>query len=233
MYEFIGYTDWSPALQWGYLLSQINLARFNWPKHPIYQKLLDVVKKIAPSNYFVMTSNVDGMFERNGFDPARIYTPQGDYGLMQCLKPCTNQVWPTKDFIDKALPFVSPSTQEITNPDVIPKCPNCGGPVMMNVRGGRWFIESPREQQRNDFEKWKETVKNSRLVIIEVGAGFNTPMVIRWPNENLVSQNNARLIRINLENSNVPGEIISRAAQLPLEGLKAIEALWDSIVDKK
>lgn len=104
---------------------------------------------------------------------------------------------------------------------------------MMNVRGGRWFIESPREKQRNDFEKWKETVKNSRLVIIEVGAGFNTPMVIRWPNENLVSQNNARLIRINLENSNVPGEIISRAAQLPLEGLEAIEALWDSIVDKK
>jgi NAD-dependent SIR2 family protein deacetylase len=40
-------------------------------------------------DYFVVTSNVDGMFNRNGFDENKIYTPQGDFQYMQCAKPCS------------------------------------------------------------------------------------------------------------------------------------------------
>ena len=67
---------------------------------------------------------------------------------MQCLTPCTNELWDTREFLERAMPYLDKETQEITNPDVIPKCPNCGGPCFMNVRGGDWFIEDPDAAQR-------------------------------------------------------------------------------------
>ena len=40
----------------------------------------------------MLTSNVDGMFERNSLDASKVYTVQGDMQYMQCLKPCSKQV---------------------------------------------------------------------------------------------------------------------------------------------
>jgi len=43
------------------------------------------------------------------------------------------------------------------------------------------------------------------FTIIEIGVGFNTPSVLRWPMDQLVSQfKNVRLIRINLHAPDVP-----------------------------
>lgn len=75
MYEFIGYHDWSLELQWGYLLSHINIARFNWPKSSVYQDLLRISE--LKDKYFVYTSNADGMFEQNGFPSEKVLTTQG------------------------------------------------------------------------------------------------------------------------------------------------------------
>ena len=83
-----------------------------------------------------MSSNADDMFFKNGFDEKRLFTPQGSYALMQCLKPCRNATWPTKPVIDRILPTIDSETQEVIDPEVIPRCPDCGGPVLMNVRGG-------------------------------------------------------------------------------------------------
>lgn len=76
MYEFIGYSGWSKELQWGYLLSHIHIARFNWPQTQLYQDLKRI-GELKNNQYFVYTSNADGMFEQNGFQTDKILTTQG------------------------------------------------------------------------------------------------------------------------------------------------------------
>ncbi|KAI9352607.1 hypothetical protein BDR26DRAFT_849542 [Obelidium mucronatum] len=199
MYQFIGYSDWpSPALQWGYLFAQTNLARYNWKQHetqptyPLLKSLVDGFEAKTPASTYIVTSNADGMFSQYGFDASRIYTRQGDYSRLQCLKPCSQDaVWDIKPFMEKGLAYLDPETNEITNPEAIPKCCKCGGDVMLNVRGGDWFIETEYLKQRIGFEAWKAGVLRQvrelgkKLVVLEIGAGFNTPGVLRYPNEQL------------------------------------------------
>jgi NAD-dependent SIR2 family protein deacetylase len=221
--ELIGYTGWSPAVQWGYFAIHVNEMRFKAPPHPVYGRLLDLVRN---KDYFVMTSNVDEMFVKNGFEEERVFTPQGSYALMQCLKPCTNTTWPTKPIISRILPNIDPDTQEVTDPEVIPRCPNCGGPVFMNVRGGDWFLEDPYVEQAERFSEWVRR-KRGRLLALEIGAGFNTPSVIRWPIERVVHFHpEAHLIRVNLQWPQVPKEIAHRSLSSQCSAMKAVTALW-------
>jgi NAD-dependent SIR2 family protein deacetylase len=221
--ELVGYTGWNPEVQWGYLATHVNEMRFKAPPHQVYGRLLDLVRN---KDYFVMTSNVDGMFVKNGFEEERIFTPQGNYALMQCLKPCRNTTWPTKPVIDLILPKIDPETQEVTDPEVIPRCPNCGGPVFMNVRGGDWFVEEPYLEQADRFSDWVKRTR-SRLLGLEIGAGFNTPGIIRWPMERVVHFHpNGHLIRVNLQWPQVPKEIADKSVSLRCSAMEMVTTLW-------
>lgn len=223
--ELMGYSAWHPELKWGYLAANVYQVRFNIGQHPVYQRLLALVEE---KNYFVHTSNVDGMFKKNGFDKDRIFTPQGDYARMQCQTPCSEATWESKPILERILPEIDPQTQEVVNNDVLPRCPNCGGDVMLNVRGGNWFIEEPYLGQVEKFRNWIESTRAKRLLIIEIGAGFNTPMVIRWPNEHLVLNHpHADLIRIDLAEPGVPKEIRSKSVTIKNDAMKVISALCE------
>lgn len=150
---------------------------------------------------------------------------------MQCLRPCSPQsLWPVQPILEKVLPAVDPNTQEITQPDLIPKCPNCQGPVAMNVRGGSWFIEDPHKVSQTEirrqllsffaqgqeakFAEWVTAAIQHKksIVILEFGAGFNTPGVIRGRMESLTYRYQlAKLARINLQYEFVPDELEDRA----------------------
>lgn len=226
-YELIGYTDWGPELQWGYWATHINEVRFLTPPHSVYEQLLDIVKE---KDYFALTTNVDAMFFKNGFDRNNIYTPQGDYALLQCFKPCTNETWATKPIIDRILPTIDPETLEITDPSLIPECPNCGGPVVFNARGGNWFIEEPYREQAQRFIKWVEKSFEKDLLILEIGSGFNTPGVIRWPMERIMnSHSKSNIIRVNLEHPEVPKEIAGRALSLKCGAMDVISGIWKEL----
>jgi NAD-dependent SIR2 family protein deacetylase len=213
-----------PEFEWSYLARHINEARFQPPPQFVYTKLYDLIQA---KDYFVITSNVDWLFVKNGFAKDRIYTPQGDYARLQCLKPCSNATWPTKPVIEKILPNLDIKTKKIKDVKLIPKCPNCGGPVFMNVRGGNWFIEAPYKSQAKRFHNWVRNVKNSTLLIIEIGAGFNTPGVVRWPMEQIVfTHNKSHMIRVNLYYPHVPDEIANRSIKFKNKAIDVIDALW-------
>lgn len=226
-YQLMGYNGWSPALKWGYLAEHVHDVRFKVRPHPVYSQLRDLVQT---KDYFVITSNVDGMFVNNGFSADRVFTPQGDYALMQCLKPCTNATWPVKPIIDRILPTVDPATQEVTDPGVIPSCPNCGGEVMMNVRAGYWFIEEPYQEQGRRFTQWVNSTTDRSLLIIEVGVGFNTPGVIRVPMERIVyTHPQAHLVRINLNYPQVSSPIVDKSVSLQGGAMAMITAIWQAM----
>jgi NAD-dependent SIR2 family protein deacetylase len=98
-YEMIGYSDLSKAAFWGYWAVHVTQMRFANGRSPVYEGLRRLV---AGKDCFVLTSNVDAMFVRNGFDPERLWSIQGDYAFMQCLRPCTTGVWPSEPVLQRA-----------------------------------------------------------------------------------------------------------------------------------
>lgn len=226
-YDFIGYRGWSDALKWGYLSMFVKLVRYEWPTDsPIYTILLSYIKT---RDYFINTSNADGLFYRCGYDANRIYTPQGAYSLMQCMKPCRQDAyWDTLPVIERMLPAIDKSTNLLTDEKLIPRCPHCGTKdVFLNVRAANWFLETPREESRLRFESWMSKAMHKRLVIVEIGVGFNTPSVIRWPCEDMTRRNpQAHLIRINLGDADVPNDIASRCLSAQMVADEAVAALF-------
>lgn len=225
--QLMGYDLLPPDLEWSYLARHIKEARFQDPPQEVYTKLFELVRD---KDYFVITSNVDMLFTKNGFDEEKFYSPQGDYALLQCLGPCWNKTWETKPIIDKISSKIDPETKKLTDLSIIPKCPNCGGPVFMNVRGGAWYIEDPYKEQASRFDKWIQEVKDCKLLVIEIGAGFNTPGVIRWPMERIVfSSKKSNLIRVNPQYPQVPDEIRERSITFQTKSKKFITTLWEEM----
>ena len=193
-------------LLWGYYLQNVAETRFDASEpHPVYQTPRQISDQFT--EWFVVTTNVDALFERNGFDPQRVYSPQGDYGLGQCRRPCTPNTWPSKPWIDNLLPKVDRNTQLLADQD-LPRCPNCGGPTFFNVRCAHWFVEEPWKKGRRNWEHWLAHNRTNNIVAIDIGSGFNTPMWVRWPLEQITTlQPGNTLIRLNRDHPDVPAQI--------------------------
>jgi NAD-dependent SIR2 family protein deacetylase len=204
-YELIGYNAWSEEEEWAYWATHVNYVRFQFPPSPLYTALLNC---IALKDYFVITTNVDAMFYKTGFATGRIYTPQGDYARLQCVKPCTTETWPTKPVVDKILPVIDQESFIVTDPSLIPRCPRCGGRVFLNVHLDAGYNAEPYKEQLNKYQNWLQASANKKLLILELGVGFISPGVIRRPFERIVHQlPEVKFIRINAQYPEVPESI--------------------------
>ena len=144
--ELMGYSDWSPELKWGYLAANVNQVRFQVPPT---SGLCPAVGSGAGKGLFRRHFQCGWAVYQERLCEDRLFTPQGDYALMQCQTPCSNAVWPSWPVIERILPKIDPATQKVTDSSVLPRCPNCGEDVIMNVRGGYWFIGTPIENRPN------------------------------------------------------------------------------------
>lgn len=214
-YQLVGFDDWeSPQLAWGYLAAHVtHVMGVPVPHKPTYGSLAQLVEG---KDSFVITSNVDTLFHRHGFDTDRIYTPQGDWRYMQCKKPCRpDAYWRSEETIAKLMSGYSRATGEVDSKQELPTCPFCGSSdVFSSVRGGRWFLDSPYEAAAQRFDDWllrvqKAVTTNStakapkRVVVFDIGTGFNTPSVVRYRMERVAAAlgDGARIVRINLDHA--------------------------------
>ena len=225
-YQLIGFDNWTPDLQWGYWAAHVSLVRFRPPKSDIYAMLRGKVGHVDPEKIFVMTSNVDALFERSGFDRQRVYTPQGDYALLQCTRPCSRNVWPWEQQVDQICAATDPVTQRLADHALIPRCPNCGGTVFINVRIDGSYVHDHFDAAAERLQQWFGNARHGQGVVVEFGAGFNTPSVIRWPGENAVQQTpNWKLLRVNTDHAEVPKELGERALGVQADAETVISAL--------
>ncbi|CAI7576465.1 unnamed protein product [Penicillium manginii] len=221
LYDVIGYSGWSSeAEKWGYFFLHLDMVR-KWPVSPIYEKLRGLAARF-PNKHFIRTSNADGLFVKNGFDGDFVATPQGQYQFLQCFYKCRADAYVLSDpLVEDALPFIDPVSQVLMDESKIPTCRFCGGEMTLCVRGGNYFNSRPFQDRERAWKKFlrgleegdekhekHEKAKASRLpkkvVVLELGVGLNTPGVLRWPNENLVSGSASktfRLIRVGKEAS--------------------------------
>ena len=208
----------SEEAKWGYWSKHALMNRFDPPALPLYTELYDIVKN---KEYFVLTTNVDHQFYKAGFDEKRIFATQGDYGKIQCRKACHPKTYDAKDLfrkMDKARRgCLIPS-------ELVPKCPVCGGNMAMNLRCDNYFVEDEAWHEAADrYAGFLEQNKDKKVVLLELGVGFNTPIIIRFPFEKMVRENSSySLIRLNMDEAVVPESFGERAIGIGGDMAKAI-----------
>lgn len=227
-YEFVGFEDWSEAAKWAYWATHLNYVFYQFPPSPLYRKLHAIVRE---KDFYVITSNADGMFVKSGFEPDRVFQAQGNYERLRCTRSCTRETWDTKPFIDRILPCIDYEKLEVADPGVLPTCPYCGAPLFVAFRAREEY-----RQQAEKYHRWLEGTLDKKLAVIEIGVGFNTPGVIRWPFERLVSiHRDVSFFRINSDyrgfahtaRPEIPVEIQSKSLSLNADAGEVIKALHD------
>lgn len=227
-YQLIG-RRLPPAVSWSYWARHVLDARFSDRRSAVYEQLHDLVRG---KDVFVMTSNVDALFARHGFEETRIFTPQGDFVLMQCRAmrsaACRDATWPSRPILERIVAAIDPATGEVADPSVIPACPHCGGDVFLNVRESADFVEAPHREGARRLNAWLENAMREPMLVLEIGAGFNTPGVIRYPLENIVYHaQGARFVRVNPEHPEMPEEIADRSLAVRAGAAEAAAAFHD------
>lgn len=204
--------------KWGYWSKSALINQFDLPALPLYTELYEMVKD---KEYFVLTTNVDHQFYKAGFDENRIFATQGDYGKIQCRRGCLPKTYDAEELFRK----MDAARKDCLIPsELVPKCPVCGGRMEMNLRSDNYFVEDEEWHEAADrYAEFLEQNKDKTVVLLELGVGFNTPVIIRFPFEKMVRKHKSySLIRLNWDEAVVPKSFGERAIGIGGDMAKAI-----------
>ena len=181
--------------RWAYWAKHISLNRYATGATKLYKDLYQLVKD---KDYLVITTNVESQFEKAGFSFDKVFEIQGNYGYFQCAKGCHDKLYDNeslvKEMVEKTVDCKIPS-------ELVPQCPICGGEMDPNLRINEYFVQDAKWYELN--KSYNEFLKESdgkKIVYLELGIGFNTPGIIRYPFERWTYHNEkATLIRLNID----------------------------------
>ena len=206
MYSGGFYPFATPEEHWAYWSRYIYINRYMDALKPIYD---DLLKLVADKDYFVITTNVDHCFQKAGFDKKRLFYTQGDYGLFQCSEPCCQETFDNEAVVRE---MVARQENMKIPSELLPVCPHCGKPMTMNLRSDDVFVEDEgwhRAAER--YADFLHTRKGQKILFLELGVGYNTPVIIKYPFWQMTAKNpNATYACINQEQAFAPEEIANR-----------------------
>ena len=208
---------------WAYWSRYIWVNRYMDAPKPIYEALYELVRD---KDYFVLTTNVDHCFQKAGFDKKRLFYTQGDYGLFQCSEPCHSKTYENKDMIramvlaqgwkigenNELLRPEDDILKMTVPPELLPVCPVCGKPLTMNLRSDERFVEDEGWHQAAErYENFLRT-RNGKVLFLELGVGYNTPVIIKYPFWQMTARNmQATYVCVNYGEAMCPVEIQDRS----------------------
>ena len=207
--------------KWAFFAKMIKLNRYNETPLKLYQELYEIVKN---KEYFVLSTNVDGQFYNSGFDRKKVFEIQGDYSYLQCENACHNKLYNNKELVEKWIH----NTKNCKIPsNLIMKCPVCGGNMDMNLRKDENFVQDEHWYEMSQrYDEFLNKIQNKNVVLLEIGVGFNTPGIIRFPFEQMTANNvKTTLIRINKDYPLPMLEIRNRTISFDEDTNKIIEDL--------
>ena len=209
---------------WAYWSRYIYINRYMDAPKPAYDRLFELVRD---KDYFVLTTNVDHCFRKAGFAKERLFYTQGDYGLFQCSKPCHRNTYDNEETVRKMVLaqgytiaengglLSSGSGRMLTRipSELVPHCPICHRPMGMNLRADNTFVEDDgwhRASKR--YQEFTDKHRKGRVLYLELGVGYNTPGVIKYPFWQMTAENpKAVYACINYGEAYCPKEIEGRA----------------------
>ncbi len=221
MYSGGFYPFSEPEEFWAYWSRYIFINRYMDAPKPVYDNLLALIKD---KDYFVITTNVDHCFQKAGVDKNRLFYTQGDYGLFQCSRPCCQETFDNESMIRQMME----QQKDMRIPSkLLPVCPHCGRPMTMNLRSDDKFVEDEgwhRAAER--YEDFLRTRVHQRILFLELGVGYNTPVIIKYPFWRMTTQNKAAIYAcINYGEAVCPKEIERQAICIDRDIGKILEDL--------
>lgn len=160
---------------------------------------------LGEKDYFIVTTNTDAEIFNSSLDAGKIVAPCGNETWRQCSRTCTKDIWEPGEI-----------------PDDI--CPHCGAPLTGNTRDAVVYIEEGYLPQWQKYTHWLTTTLNQRLLILELGEGFKTPTVIRWPFEKTVLFNQKSFMyRVNEKYAQLADGMQERAAAVGVDSVEWIK----------
>lgn len=192
---------------WAYWSRYIYFNRYADPPKSTYADLLKIIKD---KDYFVITTNVDHCFQKAGFDKKRLFYTQGDYGLFQCSEPCCQETFENEDAVRR---MMAEQKDMRIPPELVPMCPHCGKPLTMNLRSDDKFVEDAGwHQAATRYENFLRTRISGQILFLELGVGYNTPGIIKYPFWQMTYQNpRAVYACVNCWEAACPKEIATRS----------------------
>ena len=178
-----------PELAWGFYGHRLDLYRTTAPHGGF-----DVLRRwgaSTPGGMRVFTSNVDGHFQRAGFDQEHVAEVHGSIHHLQCAEPCRDAIWPADGLT------VSVNMDTMCATGTLPTCSACGGLARPNILmfGDYGWVSRRSARILDALAEWRRGFGGDRLVVLEVGAGTGVPTVRRQAE--LASAAGGTLIRIN------------------------------------
>jgi NAD-dependent SIR2 family protein deacetylase len=205
-----------PSFGWGFYGHRTNLYRDTVPHEGFH-----IIKRWIEGNradYFVVTSNVDGQFQKAGYDDDCLLEVHGSIHWLQCNTPCSHNIWENDEILT--------IDEQTMRSRQIPKCRSCGEvsrPNILMFGDWSWLPDRTRIQEHN-FDRFVQEHADRRIAVIEMGAGCAIP-TIRATSERIGwNLEHATVIRINPREPDIKAPHISLPCGA-LEGLQKIDGL--------
>ncbi len=211
-------------IRWSWWARHIYYNRYIDAPKPVYQQLLSLVQD---KDYFVITTNVDHQFQRAGFDKKRLFYTQGDYGLFQSIDPSIKKTYDNENWVMEAMEaqgfvrdkngvFEIPENGELRMrilSSLVPKCPDDGSDVTMNLRADDSFVEDEGWHRASAaYANFLHKTENLHVLYLELGVGANTPVIIKYPFWQMTFANEKAVYAcINYGEAFCPSEIANRS----------------------
>ena len=226
MYSGGFYPFATPEEHWAYWSRYIYINRYMDAPKPVYNGLL---KLVQDKDYFVITTNVDHCFQKAGFDKKRMFYTQGDYGLFQCSEPCCQETFDNEAVIREMME----RQEDMKIPtELLPTCPHCGKPMTMNLRSDNKFVEDEgwhRAAER--YENFLRTRAGQKILFLEFGVGYNTPVIIKYPFWQMTAKNPKAIYAcINQGQAVCPQEIERQSVCINADIGQVLQSLSDAAI---
>lgn len=162
--------------RWAFWSRNILLNRY---EAGVGRPYADLLRLLEDRDYFVLTTNVDHQFQKAGFDKTRLFYTQGDYGLFQCSGPCGRHTWDNEGQVRA----MAAAERDMRVPSyLLPRCPVCGRPAAMNLRADDTFVQDRGwDAAAGRYRDFLARHRRGRVLYLELGVGYNTPAVIKYP----------------------------------------------------
>jgi NAD-dependent SIR2 family protein deacetylase len=159
--------------RWAYLATLINFVA----KVPIGQPYKDLYDILKDKNYYILTTNQDTQFLQV-FPEEKVSAIQGNWTYLQCSGPCHDGIYPYAEQAEELCNHIEGT--EIPS-SMVPKCPECGGPMELWVRSFVFLEGAKFKDEHSKYSEFLLENKDKKVLFLELGVGLMTPMFIKEP----------------------------------------------------
>ena len=209
--------------RWAWWARHIYFNRYIDTPKPVYRDLLELVKD---RDHFVITTNVDHQFQKAGFDKARLFYTQGDYGLFQTDDGKNGRTYDNEEWVMKAMEaqgfikddigvFQMPEYGKVSMSipsELIPRSPE-GRAVTMNLRSDDTFVQDDGWYEASaNYARFLSKCEKGHILYLELGVGANTPVIIKFPFWTMAADNTDSVYAcLNYREAYAPKQIAERS----------------------